>query len=150
VFLFIAVSVRSSLYFKHYFVFAGFSALSPLKEIRPFVPLLFFHAGLFFPTGIHQSGFRLNHNSQHHSLYTHDCHPAERDGSRGQLRLPVKNLLADRNHDGKEILRTAQNDIRILRLFIGRIVGFRNNQKSEIRNSLIHKPFALSIISLAN
>jgi hypothetical protein len=46
------------MYFKHYFVFAGFSALSPLKEIRPFVPLLFFHGALlFFPTGIHQSGF---------------------------------------------------------------------------------------------
>jgi hypothetical protein len=137
VFLFIPISVRSSLYFKHYFVFAGFLALSPLKEIRPFVPLLFFPGGLFFPTGIHQSGFRLNHNSQHHSLYTHDCHPAERDGSRGQLRLPVKNLLADRNHDGKEILRTAQNDIRFLRLFIERIVDLGNNQKLENRSTLI-------------
>jgi hypothetical protein len=45
---FIPISVRSSLYFKHYFVFAGFSALSPLKEIRPFVPLLFFRGELFF------------------------------------------------------------------------------------------------------
>jgi hypothetical protein len=58
VFLFIAVTGQSSMYFKHYFAFAGFSALSPLKEIRPFVPLLFFRGDCsFFPSGIHQSGF---------------------------------------------------------------------------------------------
>jgi hypothetical protein len=110
-FLFCSVTGQSSMNFKHYFVFAGFSALSPLKEIRPFVPLLFFPGGLFFPSGIRplQKSQIVNGCSEfnptnpaftviiNHSTTQSNHRIVILNLLRGQLRMQVKNLLAFHN-----------------------------------------------------